>query len=779
MKPLRSLRHKFVRTLLLVSALIALPTLLIVAYFSAQASSRNLRVVQSQIEQAIVSKGKVLTANHALALRTMTLENSFGNMQSLVEEAVSKDSDLVYGIYVDAEGRTLAFSVSGATARDDLPPRSDAWKQLGLTADQAYSRTQIIRKASVFGGEVYEVAIPVAGENPSDPPLGMVRYGLSTRRMSEALNSAKADARRDLTKSLLLLCLTIGIATALGLMLSHSHAKKITQPVSELTNAANSLAGGDHRIRVGITSGDELEQLGASFNAMVEQLEASYRDLAAMNRTLEHKVEERTTELSRKNRDMRLVLDTVDQGFITLSAAGVMATERSGIADEWFGPCDGVCTLGEYVGRISRQFRTQFEIAWEQFAEGFLPVDVCIEQLPKRVAANGRTWTFRYLPFMQDDVMEGCLVVISDDTEKLARERDDAVQHELMQGFKRLMMDRSGFASFINEADEMVLLIRNWDSSSEMRQVQRTLHTLKGNAGVMGLTIVAQLCHKLEDYLADEGILPSDILCELVERWRLFKEHVAQFVPPPSQTVVEIPESEYAALIARLSASQNAPGIMSQLLAWQLEPVSRRFEALGAQAKGVAQRLGKGELEVVIDDGSLRFDPAEWTQFFSVMTHLVRNAVDHGIETSAERAAAGKPCPGVLAFAARQSATSVTFEIRDDGRGIDWDAVKQRALEHGLAVANREDLVQALFAAGITTKAEASAISGRGVGLAAVKECVERMEGSIRVMSARGVGTTWTVEFPINASAGLRVNRRGAADSVPPRARRFDAGVRT
>jgi nitrate/nitrite-specific signal transduction histidine kinase len=117
----------------------------------------------------------------------------------------------------------------------------------------------------------------------------------------------------------------VSLVTGLGLVLGRAQAVHITEPVGALTKAAEALAGGNRSARVDIASGDELSVLGASFNRMVDELNSSYRELEQMNRTLEQKVEARTAELATKNRDMRLVLDNVDQGFINLSPKGVMA----------------------------------------------------------------------------------------------------------------------------------------------------------------------------------------------------------------------------------------------------------------------------------------------------------------------------------------------------------------------------------------------------------------------------------------------------------------------
>src|SRR6185369_5222558 len=147
-------------------------------------------------------------------------------------------------------------------------------------------RRETIRRAWRLGQEVVEVAEPVLGEDRE--VLGAIRYGLSTRRMHQALADAAAESKSQQLNSIALIGATVGLATLLGILLSRVQAVRITQPVQALTQAAIALARGERSVRVSITSGDELQVLGFSFNRMVEELSHSYRELEQINRTLEH-----------------------------------------------------------------------------------------------------------------------------------------------------------------------------------------------------------------------------------------------------------------------------------------------------------------------------------------------------------------------------------------------------------------------------------------------------------------------------------------------------------
>jgi two-component system chemotaxis sensor kinase CheA len=762
------LRGKFVRILLFVSILIGISTLAIVVFLNVQGSRVQLAQVEGHIRDGITSKGRVLTQNHALALRGLTLDNAFLDMQRLVERAVQDEQDLVYGLFVNSERETLAFSKRGDALGKGETPEKTAYRALGLAEGELLVKAPLVTRATRLGQDVLEVAVPVLSEDGET--LGTIRYGLSLRRMHEALEHAKQDSLARVWRSAIWITALVGAATLLGLLLSRAQAVKITEPVGALTRAAEDLASGKREVRVNIDSGDELELLGSSFNRMVEELEGSNQKLEQMNRTLEHKVEARTAELALKNRDMQLVLDNVDQGFITLSPAGVMLGERSRVVSEWFGQATGSMPFWDYIGVTSRHFSVALRLAWSQLEDGFLPIDVCIDQFPQRLTNGSRTWSFRYLPFYENAEVAGFLLVVADVTEHLARERDEAEQSELMQGFKKLMLDKSGFTNFLREATGMVEEITKHTSTGDLTSLKRTLHTLKGNSGMMGLAVVARLCHTLEDQLAEEGRMQDDTLRELDNRWTTVSDHVTRFTGTAGQHVIEIPESEYSSLVSRLSRNERQSDVLHQVLSWQLEPAARAFARLADQARVLSRRLGKGEIDVEIVANNVRLDPQVWTPFFGELGHVVRNAVDHGFEPLDARRAQSKALRHTLLFRSEIGAGTLTFEVTDDGSGIDWGQIAETAKSRGLPHATQADLLAALCTDGVTTCHSVTDVSGRGVGMAAFRRRVDAMHGKIEVRSSPGAGTSWFIRFPWPLAGAERGSGPHSAD--PPKVAR-------
>jgi chemotaxis protein histidine kinase CheA/ActR/RegA family two-component response regulator len=191
-------------------------------------------------------------------------------------------------------------------------------------------------------------------------------------------------------------------------------------------------------------------------------------------------------------------------------------------------------------------------------------------------------------------------------------------------------------------------------------------------------------------------------------------------------------------------------GQLDSLIALQVQPIEPYLQGLARHATELAASMDK-RVEVEVVAPGVRLDRRILGTLRESFLHLVRNAVDHGIETVAERGAAGKPEVASIVLTAEAEGERVRIAVVDDGRGIDPDDVRRRAREVGLDVTDVDDegVVQLLLRPGFTTRSEATEISGRGIGLDAVSEAVRGVGGDMSVTSTPGEGTAIRIELPI------------------------------
>jgi len=186
-------------------------------------------------------------------------------------------------------------------------------------------------------------------------------------------------------------------------------------------------------------------------------------------------------------------------------------------------------------------------------------------------------------------------------------------------------------------------------------------------------------------------------------------------------------------------------------------PLSRIVDPLPRMARELARRLEK-RVELVIENAEIELDRSILDRLSDPLVHLIRNAVDHGIESPAERLTAGKPEVGQITIDARRVKDSIHIAIRDDGSGIDLDAVRARAVSAGMVLSDLaedlspEQLAALIFRPGLSTSEAVTEISGRGVGMDAVRATIESLGGMVEIATQRGQGTTTTLIVPITAA---------------------------
>jgi len=207
-------------------------------------------------------------------------------------------------------------------------------------------------------------------------------------------------------------------------------------------------------------------------------------------------------------------------------------------------------------------------------------------------------------------------------------------------------------------------------------------------------------------------------------------------------------------LVARLNRmAQITRDLHSMAGMLRLIPLARTFEGMQRVLRDVAKKTGRrAQLKVTGEQTEL--DKALVDAIGDPLMHMVRNAVDHGLErTAEERIAAGKPVVGTVELRATQRAGSVVIEVIDDGRGLDREKILQKARARGLVSEGRElsdrEVFDFICSPGFSTADKVTDVSGRGVGMDVVKQAVEALSGSLEISSVAGRGSTFAVRVPL------------------------------
>jgi two-component system chemotaxis sensor kinase CheA len=211
-------------------------------------------------------------------------------------------------------------------------------------------------------------------------------------------------------------------------------------------------------------------------------------------------------------------------------------------------------------------------------------------------------------------------------------------------------------------------------------------------------------------------------------------------------------DAALGALAQRLDAVTS--DLQDAAMRMRMQPVGNLFGKFPRMVRDLARQLGK-RIELDVSGTEVELDKTILEALSDPLTHLIRNACDHGIEAPEPRRRAGKPEEGRIALSARHLGGRIAIEVRDDGRGIDPESVRRKALEQGLRtpaelarLGDREALALILLP-GLSTAREVSDLSGRGVGMDVVKTNLERLGGTLHIDSSPGRGTTFTLYLPL------------------------------
>ena len=251
--------------------------------------------------------------------------------------------------------------------------------------------------------------------------------------------------------------------------------------------------------------------------------------------------------------------------------------------------------------------------------------------------------------------------------------------------------------------------------------------------------------------LTTERLTSLRVNVELLDRMMTL---VGELTLVRNQSLLAFAEEEGGsrAIIQRLNSVTSE--LQETVLRTRMQPVGNLFGKFPRMVRDLARQLGK-QVEIVTIGQEVELDKTVLEQLSDPLTHLLRNSIDHGLEIPEERVARGKTAQGTVTLSATPADGQVLIEIRDDGRGIDPDAIRNKALSLRLKTAaeldtmSRRELYSLILLPGFSTARQVTDVSGRGVGMDVVKTNIEQLEGSLTIDSTPGEGTSMQLRVPL------------------------------
>ena len=523
------------------------------------------------------------------------------------------------------------------------------------------------------------------------------------------------------------------------------------------------------------------------FTLMVrESIEQTYRERDHLKANLELEAIKKTQELSAKSKaltETNLTLDSMlnslGQGFLTF--------DRSGICNRIF---SRACIDLFEAAPAGKKFAEVLRLPQEQLASFNSWVAMSFEdddRFSLIKSAGPKTYPHSQNRYIELDYHQlksagneigEIVVVATDKTEEMAARRTAEAERVTSIRIATIVKRKALFRSFMNEYR------RNFDQFSAMAEsgrmhpeapveFKRFLHTMKGSASFFFITDVSSLIHRQEDELKNLGPqaamdprLVSQHLKELNEKMQAFIQANADILGPEfrSQRILELSLPKFENLVRSREFSEAPSKLLESILSISEVPVQSYFDHYASLVKNLAEKQTKKIEHLRIKNGDIPVFPESYGDFFSTFIHVFRNIVDHGLEKPSDRVAAGKAAGGQIEVSFKVETTTesgkdcknLLITVADDGRGIDPNMIRSKLASkglHGRAEGKTdEEVIQEIFSPDFSSKDVATELSGRGIGLDALKSAAITLGGKVVVHSTLGIGTEITVQVPLKSA---------------------------
>ena len=707
---------------------------------------------------SLLKEANVERLNANVALRDALLATSFLNRKNALkrlQESRAKSTDLkdqAAKLITSTEGIKQLSTLRELSVKDQ-EMADELGSMVGKVEMQEPSDLMIFLKDEV---------------EPRSNQLGNTMSGLSQLKEQEAklladTNTAKYRFSRNLTA--LLLLLNVGVGVALGLLVS----RHVTHPLQLAVDWARRMGDGDMTAVLKAKGKDEISQLLRGLDTMRQRLG------------------ERTEQLRQKTSAINAMLQNMPQGVLTVEKGGTIHPEHSAYMATIFETKDiasrplmelvfGSSNLGSdalsQVDVVINSVIGEDEMQYE-FNSHLLPADFEKTMPDGRVKSLALSWS----PITDDGgTIDKLMLCVRDVTELKAlaaaagqqkRELDIigqilAISQEKFSGFIE------GATAFLAENKEIIeeagATSQGSLNTETVTQLFRNMHTIKGNARTYGLLHLTNVVHEAEQSYDELRQNPDTewnqekLLGELSSVSVVMEEYahinkvklgrtgpgrragVEKYLMVQKQEIQDalevLDESIRGHDLASMRAAHQRVHHMLEMLG--TVRVHEALEGIVESLPSLAKELSKEPPKISIDDHNIVLRTQVADLMKNVFMHLYRNSMDHGIEAPENRQAKGKPAAGHINLDVSLVGGQLVFKLGDDGGGLALAAIQKRAIEKGLIGADQqaspEVIAQLVFAPGFSTAAVVTEVSGRGVGMDAVKSFVEREGGTIRLV---------------------------------------------
>ncbi len=568
-----------------------------------------------------------------------------------------------------------------------------------------------------------------------------------------------------------------------SILMASPMTAKLTRPIRDLQKKLDKMVEGDFdhfasEIELARPV-REIEDLAASVNQIFEQMRAYSDELEAQKMELEAQNEElgeksdRLAEvnhsLERVNIHMKDILDNVGQGFMRFERDLKIHSECSTECHKLFDRCIAGFKMSEIIyGNDSNQANFMDELLMKIMDPENSQPELYVPLLPDEIETANMVIEIEYRISTTSLGKRSMIVILTDITEKRYLEAMMDKERRTLKMVVKALVNRKTFMEVVESFEDFLgkwsVVGGSGEENLNFAELMRELHTFKGNFSQFDVTNLTGAIHQAENRVMAldenstiEAMRQALDETKLREALRADMDCIHEYVGDDflvNEDMYLVEKDKILAIekkIQSMLSEQECRVLLPEIRSLRYRPLAESLRMYPEYVLKLSERLGKLVATFDVEGDDIFIDEERYRPFFKSLVHVFRNAVDHGLETPDDRVEQGKPQVGQIACELRDDQDAFTIVVSDDGQGVDLDQIRNRWQELGnedMAGADEETLLMSLFSSNFTTQDEVSVLSGRGVGLAAVKEEVDALSGTVRIETKPGAGTRVVFTMP-------------------------------
>ncbi|MBF0197296.1 MAG: Hpt domain-containing protein [Planctomycetes bacterium] len=552
---------------------------------------------------------------------------------------------------------------------------------------------------------------------------------------------------------------------------------KVSRDTSNMNSAATQIASGDLKASIAITRKDEM----GSLQKAIEHMRISLKDHID---NLDSKVKARTAELALAQKEITDILNSIEQGIFTFNLDLSINQEHSLRAKELLQRDDvptanlmDILHLDKKKGKHFTQWveviqKPRFLSNWKKYSK-LCPADHIVRKLDDQ----NQFIKVDFQPIIEKDALNKVMVLLTDITaEKEAEKKLETHRQNQIDHMDRVTaitkFEHTDLANFLTSLRDTISQCKTTltvaDLNLSVTQLFRELHTIKGNSGTFGFHNLENIIHSAETSLSqfiesnDDDTLSQwhDIMKRADEELQKISSLENLLFKNYQQKII-INADRFKLLLNKIKTGtfSDTQTIYKEILSLHSQTLGYYCKKYKNQIEQVLKSQDK-EIQVIIENEDQLIPRDLMSKLDHAIVHIINNCVAHGIETSEERIDLQKGI-GTITISCHHNDDWFLLKISDDGKGLNPEIIFNKAASKGLIKSENieklsvEDKLNLIFSPGFSTRDEVSKLSGRGIGLDAVKNCVEELGGKVTVASELSKGSSFTLEVPVDLSENM------------------------